>query len=308
MRCAFCTAEAIVDRPYAGDHLCGDHLGRSIADRFRREMRRQAPRMRSGRVAVALSGGKDSATALVLTRRYFERRPTVELVAISVDEGIAGYRPSTLAKAQELTAQLGVEHRIVRAESALGVTTDQAVERLPGTVPCSFCGVWRRGLLNEAAREAEAELLVLGFNLDDLAQSILMNLAHAEVDRLLRMAPHRKKQPGLVPRIAPLATVPEREIFLHALANGIPFDHSECPHARAAERNVFREVLWRLEEVRPGTRHALLRTRETIADLLERNGGEGAPSRCSLCGAPSTHAICRSCEYRRAAAEAVVAE
>jgi uncharacterized protein (TIGR00269 family) len=296
-----------VDRPYAGDHLCTEHLARSIAERFRREMHRQAPRFRSGRVAVALSGGKDSSTALHLTQRYFARRPTVDLVAISVDEGIAGYRAATLTKARELAETLGIEHRIVHAESALGVTTDGAAERLPGTVPCSFCGVWRRGLLNEAARAADADLLVVGFNLDDLAQSILMNLAHAEVGRLLRMAPHRKKQEGLVPRIAPLATVPEREVFLFARANGLPFDHSECPHAAAAERNVFREVLWRLEEARPGTRHAFLRTRETIADLLERTGGEGAPSLCSLCGAPSTHSVCRSCEYRRAAAAAAVA-
>ena len=286
-----------MDRPYAGDHLCGSHLSATVADRFRREMHRQAPRFSRGTVAVALSGGKDSSTALALSVGYFRRRPTVRLVAVSVDEGIAGYRPATLEAARKLTGELGVEHRIVRARDDLGTTTDEAVRALPGTSPCSFCGVWRRNLLNRAARAAGADLLVLGFNLDDLAQTVLMNLARGEVGRMLRMSPHRSRRPGLIPRVAPLATVPEREVFLYAASNGLPFDHSECPHAAGAERNAFREALWRLEEARPGTRHALLRTREAIADLLERHGGDGSPGRCLACGEPATRALCRSCEY-----------
>ncbi len=301
MRCARCSQEAVIDRPYAGDHLCGPHLSESVWDRSRRELHRQAPRFHRGTVAVALSGGKDSAAALTLTHRYFGRRPTVRVVAISVDEGIEGYRSATLSKAAELCQRLNVDHRIVRARETLGTTTDEAARALRGTIPCSFCGVWRRGLLNRAARDASADLLVLGFNLDDLAQTVLMNLARGEVERLLRMSPHRHRQPGLIPRVAPLAAIPEREVYAYAQATGLPFDHSECPHATTAERNRFREVVWQLEEARPGTRHALLRTRERIAELIERAGGEGVPGRCTSCGEPSAHPLCRSCSYRRAA-------
>jgi uncharacterized protein (TIGR00269 family) len=301
MRCDRCPEEAIVDRPYAGDHLCAVHLGVTVFDRVRREMHRQAPRFVRGTVAVALSGGKDSATTLAMTQRYFSRRPTVRLVALTVDEGIAGYRSSTVESARALTGRLGVEHMIVRARDVIGTTIDETAARLPGTVPCSFCGVWRRRLLNSAARSAGADLLVLGFNLDDLAQTVLMNLARAEVGRLLRMSPHRSRQPGLIPRIAPLATVPEREVYLYAQSAGIPFDHGECPYAGQAERNVFREVVWRLEEARPGTRHALLRTREAIADLLMAQGGAGTPGACMVCGEPSARPTCRACTYLREA-------
>ncbi len=301
MRCDRGPEEAIIDRPYAHDHLCAVHLSQSVQERVRKEMHRQAPRAAPGTVAVALSGGKDSATALALTHRYFARRPGVRVVAISVDEGIAGYRSGTLLAARALTERLGVAHEIVAAREAIGTTTDLAAAALPGTIPCSFCGVWRRGLLNKAARSVGADLLVLGFNLDDLAQTVLMNLARGEVDRLLRMAPHRRRQEGLVPRIAPLATIPEREVYAYATSNGLPFDHGECPHAAAAERNRFREVVWALEEARPGTRHALLRTRERIADLLERAGHDGTPGLCRVCGEPSAHDVCRSCSYRRSA-------
>ncbi len=296
MRCSDCEREAIVDQPYAGAHRCGAHLIRSVDERVRAEFHRQFPRFRGGTIAVALSGGKDSSVALAQTVRYFARRPNVRVVAISVDEGVSGYRDRTLERARELAGRLGVDHRVVRASDAIGTTVDRATEAMPGTIPCSFCGVWRRRLLNDLAREVGAEALVLGFNLDDLAQTILMNLARGDLDRLARMAPHRSRQPGLVPRIAPLAAIPEREVYLYAVEAGLPFDHAECPHAPRAARNVYREVVWRLEEAVPGTRHAL---RRTHAALLDRGlgGDEGAPGVCPGCGAPAAGGLCRSCAY-----------
>jgi uncharacterized protein (TIGR00269 family) len=296
VRCSSCDETAIVDQPYRGGHACRRHFLTSVDDRIRSEFHRQVPKFSRGTIAVALSGGKDSAVALVAAHRYFARRPTVRLVAVTVDEGIAGYRGPTIEAARQLTDRLGVEHRVLQAESELGTTTDRASADLPGTVPCSFCGVWRRRLLNQAAREAHAEFLVLGFNLDDLAQTVLMNLVHGDLDRIGRMAPHRVRQPGLIPRIAPLAQIPEREVFLYARLTGLPFDHGECPHAGRAARNVFREVVWQLEEAQPGTRQALLRTREQLLDRLAA-GSESAPMHCRSCGEPSTHELCRSCTY-----------
>lgn len=287
----------MIDQPYAGAHPCDGHFRASVRDRFRREMHRQYPRHRGGPVAVALSGGKDSATALALSVVYFARRPGTRLVAITVDEGIAGYRTPAVRRAAELAERLGVEHRVVGARERLGTTTDEAAARMPGRPPCGFCGVWRRQLLNREAREIGAAALVLGFNLDDLAQTVLMNVARGEPERLARMAPHRGGHAEFVPRIAPLAGVPEREVFAFAYLEGLPFDHGECPHAGRAARNVFREVVWRLEEALPGTRQALLRSREKLLGALEAAGAGGAPGTCRRCGEPSTGPVCRACEF-----------
>ena len=298
MRCSSCDAPAVVDQPYRGSHLCGSHFQRSVEERVRREMHRQLPRFHGGTVAVALSGGKDSGVALSLAHRYFQRRPTVRVVALSVDEGIPDYRPATLRAARELTDSLGVEHRVITAQETLGTTTEATARERPDTVPCSFCGVWRRQLLNRAARDVGADALVLGFNLDDLSQTVLMNLVHGDLDRLVRMAPHRIRQPGLVPRVAPLALIPEREVYLYAHLRKIPFDHGECPHAGRAARNLFREVVWKLEEAQPGTRQALLRTHERlVTQFLKEEGALGAPNRCRGCGEPAASELCRACEY-----------
>jgi len=298
VRCSACESDAVIDQPYRGAHLCAAHFRESVEERVRREMHRQLPRFGRGTVGVALSGGKDSGVALALAHRYFHRRPTVRVVAISVDEGIDGYRAGTLRAARELTESLGVEHVVVSAREAIGTTIDRTVEELPDTVPCSFCGVWRRQLLNRAARDAGADALVLGFNLDDLAQTVLMNLVRGDLDRLLRMAPHRVRQPGLVPRIAPLAQVPEREVYLYARLKGIPFDHGECPHAGRASRNLFREIVWQLEEDQPGTRQALLHTHERlVTEFLAEGNAIVAPHRCRACGEPAANELCRACEY-----------
>ena len=234
MRCSRCDHPAVIDQPYRGAHACAGHFVASVDERIRTEFHRQLPKFAGGTLAVALSGGKDSAVALRATQRYFARRSTVRIVALTVNEGIASYRSGTIESARRLTEQLGVEHQIVSMEEELGTTTDRTARERPEAVPCSYCGVWRRRLLNGAARDLGADALVLGFNLDDLAQTVLMNLARGEIDRLIRMAPHRARRPGLVPRIAPLAEVPEREVFLYAHLHQLPFDHGECPHASRA--------------------------------------------------------------------------
>lgn len=299
MRCSACDRDAIVDRPYQGDHRCATHLAASIVERFRREMHRQLPRFPGGTIAVALSGGKDSTVALALTVRYFARRPNTRIVAVTVDEGIEGYRSATIRAARASAEAMGVEHRLVRAADELGTTTDERARTLPGVPPCSFCGVWRRGLLNRAARDSGADALVLGFNLDDLAQTVMMNLVRGDLARLVRMAPHRSRQAGLVPRIAPLAQVPEREVYLYARTSGLVFGHEECPHASAALRNRFREVVWQLEDAQPGTRQALLRTHARLVELWTQHEDVGAPRICRGCGEPSSAELCRSCEYLR---------
>ncbi len=299
---AGCRERAVVDQPYAGAHPCVAHFKASVVERARRELHRQAPRLKGGTLAVGVSGGKDSGVALTLVHRLLGQRRGIRLVAVTVDEGIEGYRSETLVEARRLCESLGVEHVVRRFEEEVGSTTDEAARRLPGEIPCSFCGVWRRKVLNRAASDLGAVRLAMGFNLDDLAQTVLMNLARGEPGRLGQMSPHLEPQEGLVPRIAPLAMIPEREVYLYARLEGIPFDHAVCPHASRAGRNVFREVLWQLEEAVPGTRHALLRTREKLIPLLQEEGAIGSARPCAVCGEPSSNGTCRACAYRQALA------
>ncbi len=299
MRCDRCGAEAVTLIRYSGAHLCSEHFAVFVETRAKREVRRQLHLNGSTRIACALSGGKDSSVTTYLLHKIMSRRPDVDLVAVTVDEGIQGYRPPSLESARELCDLLGLDHHVLSYRDLVGWEMDTVVSTDPETIPCSYCGVFRRKALNLLAREVEADYLATGLNLDDTVQSVLMNLGRADLQKLARMGPHDHLQPGLVPRIQPLRTVPEKEVYLYALLKEIPFYDGSCPYAERGLRNRYREVLFTLERDSPGTRHAILRSHEELRDLLREKHPPAALSPCAECGEPTVARLCQSCQFVR---------
>ncbi len=279
----------------SGVRLCGPHFIEHFQDRAARTLREQRSIPSGSLVAVAVSGGKDSTVTLHLLHKLFRRRPDVRLEAITVDEGIPGYRPDGLAAARAACETLGVPHHVVTHESLFGITTQAIAEADPRETPCSYCGVWRRSALNRKAREIGATVLATGHNLDDTCQSLLLNIARGDVPRLARLAPHDTEQPGLVPRILPLRTAPENEVYLYAVLTKAGFHEATCPHYGRAMRNSIREVVFRLEDHHPGTRYAMLRA----ADDLQRSLAVTHPpvplGSCIRCGEPTLQGVCEAC-------------
>src|SRR5436309_10598234 len=235
MLCSKCAAPAVTLIRYSGQHLCGNHFREFVERRVKQELHRQIDLRGGERIAVGLSGGKDSSTTTVLLHEILAARRDVGLLAITVDEGIASYRPEGLRFARALCEALGIEHRVVRYEDTVGWGMDEVVAADPTAIPCSYCGVFRRQALNVAAKETDADYLATGLNLDDTAQSILMNVARGDVEKLARLGPHERVQPGLVPRLQPLRMIPEKEAYLYAMRRGIPFHDATCPHAERAQ-------------------------------------------------------------------------
>ena len=163
--------------------------------------------------------------------------------------------------------------------------------------PCSYCGVFRRLCLNSTAKDIGASLLAVGLNLDDVAQTILMNFARADIKKLSRLGPHKVVKEGLVPRILPLRVIPEREAFLFCLLKGLDFHHGECPYANLAHRGLFRDVLGTLETNTPGTRHAFLKSYEAISDCIIKKEAPQSLKTCQNCGEPASAAVCQTCLF-----------
>ena len=183
-------------------------------------------------------------------------------------------------------------------EGTVGHTMDEVVGRDPGSIPCSYCGPFRRQALNRAAREVDADYVATGLNLDDTAQSILMNVARGDVEKLARLGPHESRQSGLVPRIQPLRMIPEKEVYLYAFLRGIAFHDATCPYAERAQRGRFRDILHRLEEESPGTRHAIVSGYDQMRPLLQTAYPPATLNECARCGEPTASVICKACELR----------
>jgi uncharacterized protein (TIGR00269 family) len=295
MRCDRCEEEAVCFIRYSGAHLCPTHFNSFVERRVKREIRRQIRISSPLRIACALSGGKDSSVTTYLLHQILGRRRDVELVAITVDEGIRSYRPASIEFAENLCKDLGIEHRIITYRELVGWDMDGVVSADPEAIPCSYCGVFRRRALNVLAKQVEADYVATGLNLDDTVQSIMMNLARADLEKLSRMGPHEMVQPGLVPRVQPLRRVPDQEVYLYALLKGIPFYDGTCPYAERGLRNRYRDVLYTLERESPGTRHAMLSSYDGLKPLLAERYPPAALSPCERCGEPTVNRLCQTC-------------
>ena len=128
-----------------------------------------------------------------------------------------------------------------------------------------------------------------------MAQSILMNFVNGDMKKLARLGPHKKIQPGLVPRILPLRTIPEKENALYAIVKNISFHDAKCPYSIRAHRGDFRDIVNELEYKTPGTRHSILNSYESIGDLLLDKYPPAKLNKCEICGEPTSQKLCKAC-------------
>lgn len=299
MNCSKCSSPAVTFIRYSGIHLCENHFIDFFDRRVKREIRRQCELKSGSRVAVALSGGKDSTVAAWVLDDLISKRRDMELHAITVDEGIEGYRPESLEMAREFCNKRDIPHHLVSFKERIGWTMDEIVRLDRETIPCTYCGVFRRHCLNRKAKEIGVDYLATGLNLDDTAQSILMNFARGDTEKLARMGPHRTVQKGLIPRIQPLRAIPEKETYLFSMVRNIKVHNAECPYAERAFRGRFRDILYYLERDSPGTKHGILSTYDSIQPALRKVFPPAQLRRCRECGEPTVSDYCKACALRK---------
>ncbi len=293
--CSKCKKPAVTYIRYNGTHLCRDHFLQYVERRVKKDIKKQGKVDQECTIGVAVSGGKDSVIALHLAHDIYAKRKNTTLVAITVDEGIQGYRNKSIPVAARNCSRLGIAHHVVSFETLIGTTMDNIATKREALGECSYCGVFRRFCLNVTAKNLGVDKLVTGHNLDDMAQSILMNFVSGDMQKLARLGPHQKIQPGLVPRRLPLRTIPEKETTLYAILNGIEYFDGECPYAIHALRGEFRDILDNLEYKIPGTRHSILNSYESIKDILYERYPPSILQNCSDCGEPTSQQKCKAC-------------
>ncbi len=294
-KCDKCNRKSIVYQRYSGMHLCGAHLKEDVERKIKRSMRKYKMIERGDTIAVALSGGKDSMVALHVLNSLFGNRSDISIMAVSVDEGIRGYRKKTIRAAKSLCKELDVPHTIVSFDESFGWTLNQIVQVRKDKFPCSFCAVLKRTLLNRTAQALGATKVVTGHNLDDEAQSVLMNVMRGDVDRLVRLVPMRPR-PGLVPRVKPLRDVPEAEIALYARVENLPVDFTQCPYKDLSLRGEVECILNDFEDRHPGTMYAIMSGFYKMLGLLEEGLPQVELKQCSVCGEPTFATTCQACK------------
>ena len=294
--CTKCKKPAVTFIRYNGTHLCENHFIQYFERRVKKDIKRQGKTEDSCKIGIALSGGKDSTVAIHLIHNIFSIRKKIELIAISIDEGISKYRNESIKIAEKNCNKLGIEQHIVSFKNVFNTTIDDISRKNDILAECTYCGVFRRLCLNKESKKLGIDKLVTGHNLDDLTQSILMNITNGDIQKLARLGPHKKIQPGLVPRMFPVRVIPEKEVALYAILKQISYHDDRCPYSINAYRGVFREIIDDLEDRNPGTKHSILKSYDSIKDLLSDKFSPIRLNNCKQCGEPTSQNICKTCK------------
>ncbi|KYH27446.1 tRNA 2-thiocytidine biosynthesis protein TtcA [Halalkalicoccus paucihalophilus] len=327
MDCTKCDREAVMHAAYSGAHLCEAHFLESVDRRVRKRVREDSLLSEGATPedpetwVIGLSGGKDSVVLTHVLHETFEEDPRVELVGLTIHEGIEGYRDRSLDACVELAEEIGIRHEVVSYGEEFGVRMDDVVEDDPENMAaCAYCGVFRRDLLSKYAEKLGADKLLTGHNLDDEAQTALMNFLEGDVAQIAkhfdaslggfeereelrssnesgRSPRTRKEGEAFVPRAKPLRDVPEKEVALYAHLLDLPAHITECPHSSEAYRGEIQRLLYGLEENHPGTRHSIMAGYEELGGIVseELDDRSADLKECERCGSTTTRDVCRKC-------------
>jgi len=301
--CTLCEGrEAVFVRPYSGEKLCGRCFCKSIENKVRATISKYEMLQPSDKIMVAVSGGKDSVSLLHILSKIEKAFPDATLCAVTVDEGIKGYRDEALKFAVKNCKRLAVEHIVTSFKEMYGYKLDELISMIrerdeEELTPCSYCGVLRRRALNTAAREAGVDKLATAHNLDDETQTMILNILHGDALRIARVKPVlTEAHPKLIQRVKPFCEVPEKEIAFYAYLKKIDFQGIPCPYARTALRNDIRTMLNRMEERHAGTKFTIFKSMERIRPALEAMAEEVRLRDCKRCGEPTVGELCKPCQ------------
>jgi tRNA 2-thiocytidine biosynthesis protein TtcA len=204
------------------------------------------------RIAVAVSGGKDSYTLLHLLGELRRRAPIrYELVAVNIDSGYPGYRADLIEK--HLREQGFACH--MEKTDHYGVIEEK---RRPGSSYCSICARLKRGVLYTVAQRLGCNKLALGHHRDDFVETLLLNQFF--VGSLKAMAAKMLADNGQTTVIRPLVYVPESDIGAFARDNAFPVVCCCCPACGVADmkRKRMKALLTELEKEYPFVKSSLL--------------------------------------------------
>ncbi len=173
------------------------------------------------RIAVGVSGGKDSYTLLHILDELRRRAPIrYELVAVNVDSGFPGFRKEVIARH---LLDCGFEHRM-ESTNCYEIIEEK---RRPGTSYCSFCARLRRGVLYTLADDLGCNKIALGHHLDDFIETLLLNQFY--VGSLKAMSPKMLADNGRHTVIRPLVYVEEGDIIRFSKEQQFPVVCCACP-------------------------------------------------------------------------------
>ncbi len=219
------------------------------------------------RIAVGVSGGKDSYTLLHILEALRKKAPVkFELIAINIDSGFPGYH-------KKLIEQHLQQHHFTYRMEAIDSYRIIEEKRRPGSSYCAFCARLRRGSLYTQAGKLDCNKIALGHHLDDFIETLLLNQFYGGT--LAAMSAKLQARNGKQTVIRPLVYVEETDIQEFSQLQNYPIVHCDCPAAgtEKQKRQRIKRLIGNLAKEIPHIRYSMISAIGNVhpQHLLDRN-------------------------------------
>jgi len=297
MKCDKCENTAVYSRKYSGENLCSECFSNSILRKAAKTISKYKMIKNNELVCVGVSGGKDSLVLLDILNKM-SKTHNFRIFAVTVDEGIPGYRDEALKIVENFCTQLKIEHKIFSYKKLFDLTLEESLELRDDHKfsSCSICGTFRRRALDHAAKVVNADTIATGHNLDDMLQTFLINILSGDTKKIGWMDPDTSSKK--VRKIKPLSEIYESEIVFYAFTNNLPFQTEPCPHMNEGIRTEIREFLNSLELNHDGIKNNMYKTVLKISQFTKKTN-DIEKRACLVCGNQCTGRICSVCNMLR---------
>jgi uncharacterized protein (TIGR00269 family) len=247
------------------------------------------------KIIVALSGGKDSSVTAYLLKEF-----GYNIEAIHIDLGMGKYSEKCLKAVRELCKNLNIKIHVYNIKKEMGsgicylrsvIQMHQKKDKLKN---CAICGVIKKWVLNREARKLKAEKIATGHNLDDEAQTFLMNIFKASPELSANSGAITKNisDKKFIPRIKPLFYVSEEDIRKYSKIKKLPVVYEKCPCALDSYRIQVRKFL---NDVSGKDKENIMKNFEDISKRIQKIKDKRIQY-CEICDEPSRNKLCRKCK------------
>lgn len=256
------------------------------------------------RVLVALSGGKDSTTVLYILRKY-----GFDVSGLMIDLKLGKWSEKHKENMIKFCKKLNIPLHIVDLRKELGsgiCFIKQVIKEKKNLSGCTVCGVIKKWILNKWAKKLKATKLATGHNLDDEAQTVLMNFLKGNLHLGAGSKPatgiKQENQKKFVQRIKPLFFMPEEEIRRYSEKMRFPVLYEKCPCAFETYRTETREWMRDLN-LSSKEKLEIVNGFQKLIPKLEKGKEKRDLRECKICGEPSSHEVCNACGILRCVRE-----
>lgn len=183
------------------------------------------------RIAVGVSGGKDSLVLLEAMHNYSKFAPyKFEVVGITIDM----FSNGGFQKIKDFCEKKGIEYHIIDSDIYKIVFEERKEKN-----PCSLCSKLRRGMLNTTAIELKCNKLALGHSMDDVVHTYLLSLCYE--GRISTLSPLSYLDRTGITVIRPLYLTDERDII--SASHDLPIVKSKCPVDKKTQREYVKDII-----------------------------------------------------------------